>query len=425
MPHADVVVVGAGLAGLVAAARIAESGATVTLVAKGHASTHWGSGGLDVAGPAGAATPAEGVASLAAQDHPYGFLAADVAPSVAWLLERLEAGGLPYVGTLDTPIRRVPTAIGGTRRVAIVPAAQAAALRPWDPDEILVIAGPAGYKDFWPAAIADSLGREAVWMGSDHPDRVVGITVDLDGVADRNNLNALHLARRFDDPALRDGDIARFAAAIKKAAGGRPGRVAVPAIVGLEQPRRGVGRAQGEAAAGAVRDPARPAQHPGHPPLARPARDHPRRGRACAGRRGRRADPRRGRPRHGRGDGGRRTVAGHPDGGAGARHRRHRGRRARGHARGSHRRAAARAARGRRRARGVAGRRCARPRRPPDRGGRHSHGWRPPAAGRGRTARRPSPTSGSQERSSPASGRSASGAATGSPSPAAGGRRMS
>ena len=235
MPHADVVVIGAGLAGLVAAARVAESGATVTLVAKGHASTHWGSGGLDVAGPAGAATPAEGVASLAAQDHPYGFLAPDVAPSVAWLLERLEAGGLPYAGTLDTPIRRVPTAIGGTRRVAIVPAAQAAALRPWDPDEILVIAGPAGFKDFWPAAIADSLGREAVWMGSDHPDRVVGITVDLDGVADRNNLNALHLARRFDDPAQRDGDIARFAAAIKKAAGGRPGRVAVPAIVGLER----------------------------------------------------------------------------------------------------------------------------------------------------------------------------------------------
>ena len=235
MPHADVVVVGAGLAGLVAAARIAEAGATVTLVAKGHASTHWGSGGMDVAGPAGAATPAEGVANLAALDHPYSFLAPDVAPSIAWLLERLEAGGLPYAGNLDTPIRRVPTAIGGTRRVAIVPAAQAAALRPWEPDEVLVIAGPAGYKDFWPAAIADSLGREAVWMGSDHPGRVTGVTVDLDGVAGRNNLNALHLARRFDDPAQRAADIARFAAAVKKAAGGRPGRVGVPAIMGLAQ----------------------------------------------------------------------------------------------------------------------------------------------------------------------------------------------
>jgi len=235
MPHADAVVVGAGLAGLVAAARIAETGATVTLVAKGHASTHWGSGGLDVAGPAGAATSAEGVAHLAALDHPYSFLAPNVAPSIAWLLARLEAGGLPYAGTLDTPLRRVPTAIGGTRRVAIVPAAQAAALRPWETDEILVIAGPAGYKDFWPAAIADSLGREAVWMGADHPARVTGITVELDGVTDRHNLNALHLARRFDDPAQRAADIARFATAIGKAAGGKPGRVGVPAIVGLSQ----------------------------------------------------------------------------------------------------------------------------------------------------------------------------------------------
>ncbi len=234
MPHADVVVIGAGLAGLVAAARLAEAGAVVTLVAKGHASTHWGSGGLDVAAPADADTPAEGVVTLAGLDHPYRFLAPDVAPSVAWLLELLAADGLPYAGTLDAPIRRVPTAIGGTRRVAIVPAAQGGALRPWDPDEVLVVAGPAAFKDFWPAAVADSLGRESVWMGADRPGRVVGVAVDLDGLPDRNNVNALYLARRLDDPSQRRGDIARFATAIEKAAGGRSGRVAVPAIFGLE-----------------------------------------------------------------------------------------------------------------------------------------------------------------------------------------------
>ena len=235
MPHADVVVIGAGLAGLVAATRLAEAGAKVTLVAKGHASTHWGSGGLDVAAPVEAHTPAEGVAQLAGLDHPYSFLAPDVEPSVAWLLERLEADGLPYAGTLGSPIRRVPTAIGGTRRVAVVPGAQAAALRPWDPDELLVVAGPAGFKDFWPAAIADSLGRESVWMGADRPAKVAGVSVELAGVADRNNVNALYFTRRFDDPAQRAEDIARFAAAVKRTAGGRPGRVAVPAIFGLAQ----------------------------------------------------------------------------------------------------------------------------------------------------------------------------------------------
>ena len=233
MPHADVVVVGAGLAGLVAAARLAERGAVVTLVAKGHAGTHWGAGGMDVAAPAGGTTPSDGIARLAGLEHPYAFLGPEVAPSMAWLGERLAEAGLPYSGTLDSPIRRVPTAIGGTRRVAIVPAAQAAALRPWSPDEVLVVAGPSGFKDFWPAAIAASLGRESVWMGADRPATVRGVAVELKGLDARRNLNALALAARFDDPARRADDIDRFAAAVERAAGGRPGRVALPAIVGL------------------------------------------------------------------------------------------------------------------------------------------------------------------------------------------------
>lgn len=235
MPHADVVVIGAGLAGLTAATHLAEQGASVTLVAKGHASTHWGSGGIDVAAPQGAHTPAEGVAHLAAlEDHPYAFLGGDAGPAVEWLMDRLAESGLPYQGTLQTPIRRVPTAIGGTRRVAIVPEAQAAALRPWEPGEVLVVAGPAGFKDFWPNAIADSLARESVWQGADRPARVVGVSVELDGLARRNNLNALELAHRFDDPVRRADDLDRIARAVATAAGGRSGRVALPAIVGLE-----------------------------------------------------------------------------------------------------------------------------------------------------------------------------------------------
>ena len=78
MPRADVVVIGAGLAGLTAALRLAEAGAAVTLVAKGHASTHWGAGGIDVAAPQGAHTPAQGVALLAAnEEQPYAFLGPD------------------------------------------------------------------------------------------------------------------------------------------------------------------------------------------------------------------------------------------------------------------------------------------------------------------------------------------------------------
>ena len=41
MARADVVVVGAGLAGLTAAIALADRGATVEAVARGHAATHW------------------------------------------------------------------------------------------------------------------------------------------------------------------------------------------------------------------------------------------------------------------------------------------------------------------------------------------------------------------------------------------------
>ena len=151
--------------------------------------------------------------------HPYAVLGADVAPATAWLQDLLAEAGLPYIGTPETPIRRVPTAIGGTRRVAIVPEAQAAALRPWEPDEVLVVAGPAGFKDFWPAAVADSLSRAAVWHGSDRPARVVGVAVELEGVAGRRNVNALELANRLDDPERRAADLQQLA---------RRGRAALP-----------------------------------------------------------------------------------------------------------------------------------------------------------------------------------------------------
>ncbi|MFN8511857.1 MAG: FAD-dependent oxidoreductase [Chloroflexia bacterium] len=48
MPH-DVVVIGAGLAGLIGGLRLAEAGRRVLLLAKGHGTTHWANGAIGVA----------------------------------------------------------------------------------------------------------------------------------------------------------------------------------------------------------------------------------------------------------------------------------------------------------------------------------------------------------------------------------------
>ncbi|HEV8546530.1 MAG TPA: FAD-binding protein, partial [Candidatus Limnocylindrales bacterium] len=131
MSRADVVVVGAGLAGLTAAIALAESGARVEVVARGHAATHWTAGGLDIAAPDGSTTSAAGVTALARRrGHPYATLRGEVAAAVSAVRAAVADEGLAYIGELDDPLRAIPTAIGGTRRAAILPAGQALALAP-------------------------------------------------------------------------------------------------------------------------------------------------------------------------------------------------------------------------------------------------------------------------------------------------------
>jgi glycerol-3-phosphate dehydrogenase subunit B len=239
MPRADVVVVGAGLAGLTAAIELADAGAAVQVVARGHAATHWTAGGLDIAAPAGSATAADGVKRLArSTGHPYAILGSDVKGALTGLRATLAAEGLDYAGELADPLRAVPTSIGGTRRSGILPTAQAGALAPWEAGERLVVCGPARFKDFWPDSITASLRRPAVWGAEadsgTRPSRIDALVVELPGLSGRHNLTGLDLARHFDDPRWRVDALERIARAIDRGGAQRGGgRIALPAVLGL------------------------------------------------------------------------------------------------------------------------------------------------------------------------------------------------
>ena len=238
MPSADVAVIGAGLAGLLTAVRLAERGARVVVLAEGNGALHWAGGPIDLGFGPRARNAAAAVGQLARRrGHPYALLGADVAPAADWFLGLTTELGAPHAGSLDGGFGPLPTGIGGIRPVSIVPEAQAAALQPWAAGERLVVAGHAGYKDFWPRAVASSLARPEVWGSFGRPERVIGVAVDWPGLRERRNLNALRIAEHFDDPDWRAAALDVTARAVATTGSG-PLRVGLPAVLGLrDHPR--------------------------------------------------------------------------------------------------------------------------------------------------------------------------------------------
>jgi glycerol-3-phosphate dehydrogenase subunit B len=237
MASADVVVIGAGLAGLSCAAELVERGARVFLAAKGMATTHWTHGGIDVAATQGARSARDGVERLGAvAGHPYARLGDEVEPALDRQLARLASAGLPYVGGLDTPLVPVPTAIGTLRPAALLPRGQASAAEPWDGDGLLLV-GFGRYRDAWAPYATRNLVA-ANWPGG--PREVRAAVVDLPWVARLHNLNGLTLARLFDDPMWRGRALAAVAAAIPA---GR-WRIGMPAVLGIERHREALAEAE-------------------------------------------------------------------------------------------------------------------------------------------------------------------------------------
>ena len=230
MASADVAVIGGGLAGLSCAVALAERGASVFVAAKGMAATHWTHGGLDIAAPAGATTVRDGVARLATdRSHPYAGLAAIAPSALDEHLARLAAMGHPYAGGFDAPLVPIPTAIGTLRPAGTLPVAQAALFDGWRSTGLLLV-GFGRYRDAWPALAAGNLVARQWPLG---PARTEAREVELPGLAGLHNLNALTLARLFDDAAWRGPALRAIAGAIPPGAW----RVGVPAVLGLADHR--------------------------------------------------------------------------------------------------------------------------------------------------------------------------------------------
>jgi glycerol-3-phosphate dehydrogenase subunit B len=224
--HYDAVVIGAGTAGLVAGARLAEGGARVCVLAKGVGSTHLAAGTIDVLGyaPERVDEPGRALGELipARPDHPYALLGVEaVGEALQWLGEKVAAGPLPgyrYVGGLERNLL-LPTAVGAVRPSALVPETMAGGdLRT---DEPVCVVGARVLRDFHAALCAANLAKAGIEA------RSVEVAIDVE----RADANSVALARRFDDPAWR----AAFAAQLAPLLGDGE-RVGLPAALGAKDP---------------------------------------------------------------------------------------------------------------------------------------------------------------------------------------------
>jgi glycerol-3-phosphate dehydrogenase subunit B len=230
MSHHDVVVVGAGVAGLTAAVRLAERGARVLVVAKGIGSTHLSPVTVDVLGydPERVERPLEAVARLVETrpDHPYRLVgAAGISAAVEWFRRCFEQGPLEpyaYVGSADENLL-LPTAVGALRPSALVPETMVAGDTRAGGDVLVV--GFRGLKDFHPRLLADNLARLAGIHAR-------GIELDL-APEQRADVNSLGFARWLDEPESRAALAAKLASQVQG-----DERVGLPAVLGIASPHQ-------------------------------------------------------------------------------------------------------------------------------------------------------------------------------------------
>ncbi len=226
----DALVVGAGTAGLVAALRLAQEGADVSVTAKGVGATHLTSGTVDVLGytPERVASPAAALPDFVRNhpEHPYARVGPQaVGDALDWFKAQLPDGAL--VGSLEANFL-LPTAVGAPKPSALAPETMA-------PGDLrnggrFTIVGLAALKDFYPAYLADNLSRAR--LGQEDNGRVearaVTISPPTGGVAD---VTPMGWARRFEDTEFRKTVIAELEPSLDG------GAVGFPAVLGLDSAR--------------------------------------------------------------------------------------------------------------------------------------------------------------------------------------------
>ena len=231
----DVIIIGAGLSGLVAAEVAQSEGARVLLLAKGLGSLPLTTGCIDGLGyfpsiskiPLG--SPLTSIDQLQRHhpNHPYVKVGREkILSSFIRFQELCRAGGLPYTGDFSSNIL-LPTTLGTFHPTCLVPET----MKKGDlslPGPVLLL-GFQGFRDFFPSFAAENLNAlHAQGKISSFFRAEVLEGIDLHG----KPMNGLNLARAFDEKDFREMFVHRAKPLLKKGE-----RLGLPAVLGFYSPK--------------------------------------------------------------------------------------------------------------------------------------------------------------------------------------------
>jgi glycerol-3-phosphate dehydrogenase len=231
----DVIIIGAGLAGLISGWIATTRDKKVRVISKGWGATHWSSGCIDVLGylPQTVASiknekainsPIEALEKLITSrpNHPYAITGIDrLNQALVEFMELCASAGYPLQGSLDRNWL-LPTATGAIRPTCLAPMTMIAG--DLSRREPMLIVGFNRYQDFYPSMIAENLNAQAFFAKD--------IYLDLSKLRSQRSINTMLLTKMFDSPEFRE----EVVSALKPHLGNSK-RVGFPAVLGLNNPQ--------------------------------------------------------------------------------------------------------------------------------------------------------------------------------------------
>ncbi len=248
----DLLVIGGGMAGLVAGTIASREGLSTILLRKGQSATAYSSGAIDVIGylpelSEPFSSPVEGLTAIAGLYplHPYSIVGYDesIKPenvvnevvdrtrdAINWLKTALKETISPLKGTFDSNIYPI-TVLGTTKPTCLIQETMYSETLQKREDSTLLFAGIKGYPDFSPSIAAKTYVEDRLAF-NEPPHKVGQCLLQINPFGKPYNLSSVEIARHLDHESSVDELAKQLKSHVEKIGATH---VALPPVLGIRK----------------------------------------------------------------------------------------------------------------------------------------------------------------------------------------------